>query len=204
MCVLAVREGSLATSVESFYDEGTDMPVTNPFRAALLAACLTAVALLATTATASAAAACPGAGSKKLSKGTAGIVVFCLVNHERTKRGLPALKPNFRLGKVARVHAGDMVRYRFLGHNSPARGGLVRRVKRSGFGRGRGFSVGEILAYGSGRYSRPGWIVRQWMKRPIHRKAILFPSFRVMGVGLARGMPTRKRAGRSFVVTFAS
>ncbi len=138
------------------------MPVTKPFRAALLAACLTVVAMLATTSTASAAA-CPGAGSKRLSKGTAGIVVFCLVNRERTKRGLAPLRPSFRLGKVARVHAGDMVRYRFLGHNSPARGGLVKRVKRSGYGRSRGFAVGEILAYGSGRFSTPRFIVREWM-----------------------------------------
>jgi len=179
------------------------MPVTKPFRAVTIAALLTAIALLASSATASARA-CPGAGSKRLSKGTAGIVVFCLVNRERTKRGLAPLQPSFRLGKVARVHAGDMVRYRFLGHHSPPRGGLVKRVKRSGYGRSRGFAVGEILAYGSGRYSRPAWIVRQWMKRPIHRKAILYPTFRFMGVGLARGMPTRKRAGRSFVVTFAS
>ena len=179
------------------------MPVTNPFRAAGFAAVIAVVALLASTATASARA-CPGANSQRLSKGTAGIVVFCLVNRERTKRGLPALRPSFRLGKVARVHAGDMVRYRFLGHNSPARGGLVKRVKRSGYGRSRGFAVGEILAYGSGRYSRPSWIVRQWMRRPIHRKAILYRSFRVMGVGLARGMPSRRGRGRSFVVTFAS
>jgi hypothetical protein len=44
------------------------------------------------------------------------------------------------------------------------------------------------------------------MKRHIHRKAILYPSFRVMGVGAALGMPSHnnKRRGRSFVITFAN
>jgi uncharacterized protein YkwD len=181
------------------------MPVTNPFRAVLIAAILTVVALLATAGSASAQG-CAGASSQKLSKAAANRVVFCLVNAQRARHGLPALRTNGRLAHVARVHARDIVRYQFIGHDSPAHGSLLQRVKRSGYGRNKRLTFGEILGAGRGRWSTPRSIVREWMKRHIHRTAILYPKFRVMGVGASTGMPSynNKRLGRSFVITFAS
>ena len=184
------------------------MPVTKPFRAAWFAAVLTVFALLATAAFAAvpAAAACRGASSQKLSKRAANKVVFCLVNAQRAKHGLPRLRSNPRMARVARVHARDIVRFQFIGHDSPRHGSLLHRVKRSGYGRNKRLTFGEILGAGRGRWSEPRSIVREWMKRPIHRTAILYPSFRVMGVGAARGMPSRniRHLGRSFVITFAN
>ncbi|HEX2084821.1 MAG TPA: CAP domain-containing protein [Solirubrobacteraceae bacterium] len=169
---------------------------------------LTAVALLAAAALAAApaSAACANATSQKLSKRQANRVVFCLVNEQRARHGLPALRSSRRLAKVARVHARDIVAYQFIGHDSPAHGSLLARVKRSGYGRNRALTFGEILGAGRGRWSTPQSIVREWMKRHIHRKAILYRSFRAMGVGSALGMPSHnnKRRGRSFVITFAS
>ncbi|HEX8085365.1 MAG TPA: CAP domain-containing protein [Solirubrobacteraceae bacterium] len=181
------------------------MPVTNPFRAAGIAAILSVVAALGVAAPASAQG-CAGADSQTLSKRQANRVVFCLVNAERAKRGLPALRHNARLAKVARVHARDIVRYQFIGHDSPAHGSLLQRVRRSGYGRNKRLTFGEILGAGRGRWSTPRSIVREWMKRHIHRKAILYPTFRVMGVGASVGMPSHnnKRRGRSFVITFAN
>ncbi len=180
------------------------MPVTNPFRAAGIAAVLAVAGLFAVTSSAS--AACAGASSQKLSKAQANRVIACLVNEQRARHGLPALRTNGRLAKVARVHARDIVKYQFIGHDSPAHGSLLQRVKRSGYGRNRRLTFGEILGAGMLRWSTPRSIVREWMKRHIHRKAILYPTFRAMGVGVARGMPSgnRKRAGRSFVITFAN
>lgn len=181
------------------------MPVKNPFRAASLAATLTIAALL-TAASAAPAQACPGASSQKLSRTQATRVVFCLVNAERARRGLPALRASGRLARVARVHARDIVRYQFIGHHSPAHGSLLHRVKRSGYGRGRRLTFGEILGAGRGRFGTPRSIVREWMHRHIHRTAILYPRFRAMGVGASVGMPTHgnRRRGRSFVITFAN
>ena len=186
------------------------MPVTNPFRAAAIAAILTLVALIAAAAynAAPAAAACANANkqSTSISKSKANRAIFCLVNQQRVKRGLRPLRTNARLAKVARVHARDIVRYQFIGHNSPAHGSLLARVKRSGYGRNKRLTFGEILGAGRGRWSTPRSIVREWMKRPIHTKAILYRSFRVMGVGAALGMPSygNKRLGRSYVITFAN
>ena len=185
------------------------MPVTNPFRAAWIAAILAAFALLASAALHAAPASaqgCAGANSQKLSKPQAVRTVFCLVNEQRAKHGLPALRNNGRLAKVARVHARDIVKYQFIGHDSPSHGSLLQRVQRSGYGRNRRLTFGEILGAGRGRWSTPRSIVREWMKRHIHRKAILYPTFRAMGVGASVGMPSHnnKRKGRSFVITFAN
>lgn len=158
---------------------------------------------------AQAAAPCPGATKSNLSLAASERVVGCLVNRERIKRGLGALSVDRRLVRVARRHSADQVRYRFVGHRSPARGGLLTRMKRSGYGRGKAtWSFGEIL--GGGRGGRrsvkatPGFIVRAWMRRPIHRHAILSRKFRQMGVGAVRGTPSggKRYGGRNFVVTF--
>lgn len=185
------------------------MPVTNLSRPAWIGAVLTVAAVVAALAFHSAPAAaqgCAGASSQKLSKAKAARVVFCLVNQQRTRRGLPALRHNARLAKVARVHARDIVRFQFIGHHSPAHGSLLARVKRSGYGRNKRLTFGEILGAGRRRWSTPRSIVRAWMRRHIHRTAILYPAFRVMGVGVSRGMPSRnvRRRGRSFVITFAN
>ncbi|HEV2999712.1 MAG TPA: CAP domain-containing protein [Solirubrobacteraceae bacterium] len=181
------------------------MPVKNPFRVAAFAAILSAAALLISAGTASAQA-CAGASSQKLSKPQAVRVVFCLVNGQRARRGLPPLRNSRRLARVARVHARDIVRFQFIGHDSPAHGSLLQRVKRSGYGRGRRLTFGEILGAGRGRWSTPRSIVREWMHRHIHRTAILYPRFRAMGVGATVGMPSggQRRRGRSFVITFAN
>lgn len=185
------------------------MPVTKLSRPAWIAAILTAALLLAAAVLGPAPASaqgCAGASSQKLSKAQANQVVFCLVNAQRTRRGLAPLRHNARLAKVARVHARDIVRYQFIGHDSPANGSLLARVKRSGYGRNKSLTFGEILGAGRGRWSTPRSIVREWMKRQIHRKAILYPKFRAMGVGAAVGMPSNnnRRRGRSFVITFAN
>ena len=167
---------------------------------------MSAVVILIGAAAPASAQACAGAGSQSLSKGQANRVVFCLVNVERAEHGLPALRNSGKLAKVARVHARDIVRYQFIGHDSPSHGSLLARVKRSGYGRNKRLTFGEILGAGRGRWSTPRSIVREWMKRQIHRKAILYPAFRVMGVGASLGMPSHnnKRRGRSFVITFAN
>ena len=185
------------------------MPVTKLSRAAWIVAILTAAALFAALIfhpAPAAAQGCAGASSQKLSKPAANRVVFCLVNAQRARHGLRPLRHSGRLAKVARIHARDIVRYQFIGHDSPAHGSLLQRVKRSGYGRYKRLTFGEILGAGRGRWSTPRSIVREWMKRQIHRTAILYPKFKVMGVGAALGMPSHnnKRRGRSFVITFAN
>ena len=185
------------------------MPSTMSIRVVLLAAlaaCAVLLLSLLQAPAASAAAACPGAKRSNLPLRSSERVVFCMINRARAARGLRLLRHDRRLVRVARRHSADQVRFGFVGHRSPRRGALLSRMKRSGFGRGRGsWTFGEILGGGRGRnYATPRFIVRQWLRRPIHRRAILMPGFTHMGVGAVRGTPSggKRFGGRNFVVTF--
>jgi uncharacterized protein YkwD len=186
------------------------MPFSMPIRAGVVAA-VAVLALLFSFAFSALpqradAASCRGASNWASLKQARG-ALLCLVNRERARRGLRAMRVNRRLNGVARRHAGDLVRFRFVGHHSPRRGGLMQRVKRSGWARGRrSWTYGEIMGDGLNRGASPSRIMRAWMRRPIHSKAILHPRFTSMGVGAVRGRPRgsrSKRGARTFVMTFA-
>ena len=115
--------------------------------------------------------------------------VLCLVNRERTARGLSSLRSNRRLERAARGHSRDMVERRFFSHDAPGGASLLDRVRRRGYNSRGGMTVGENIAWGSGSYATPAGIVDSWMKSPGHRANILHRSFREIGVGVALGAP---------------
>lgn len=191
------------------------MPIRAGFAAAIIAALLAAVAVIAVrpaaapaapAAKAKKAASCPGADSWINTK-AARKALLCLVNSERAKRGLRGMRYSSKLSRVAAVHAADLVRYRFIGHTSPAHGGLMKRVKRSGWAAGKSrWTYGEIMGDGLNNGATPRRIVRAWMTRPIHSRAILHHRFTSMGVGAVKGRPRGKAAKsrtRTYVMTFA-
>lgn len=190
------------------------MPIRAGFAAAIITALITVLAFAvradvapaAPAAPAKKAASCPGADSW-VSTARARKALLCLVNAERAKRGLPAMRYSSKLSKVARVHAQDLVKYRFIGHTSPAHGTLLKRVKGSGWAAGRSrWTYGEIMGDGLNGGATPRRIVRAWMNRPIHSRAILHPRFTSMGVGAVKGRPRGRAAKsrtRTYVMTFA-
>ena len=182
------------------------MPIRACVVAALAVALTFAFALSVAAPPADAAKACRGADSWA-STPKARKALLCLVNRERAKRGLKALRYNARLSRVAKVHAGDLVRFRFVGHDSPKHGGLMQRIKRSGWAKGKKrWTYGEIMGDGANRGATPRRILRAWMKRPIHSTAILHRKFRSVGIGSSFGRPhppARRKGGRTYVMTFA-
>ena len=174
-----------------------------PVAVALLAAASLALLFAFTSTDAAQAAGCKGSSSANRS--VAAKAMFCLINRARTARGLPALRADYRLRKVASRHANQMVRLRFFGHNSPRAGGLVTRVKRSGFApRHRQWWCGENLGFGTGRLRGATSVFRGWMNSSIHKDAILYSHFKRMGVGVYRGTPQGgpSRGALTYVVTF--
>lgn len=114
--------------------------------------------------------------------------VLCLVNQERTKRGLRALKSQPTLGKVAMRFAADMVRLKYFSHVAPDGATSLDRVRKSGYLTGYGtWSVGENIAAGTGSLSTPSAAVKAWMKSPGHRANILRRGFRDIGLGVHLG-----------------
>ena len=129
--------------------------------------------------------------------------VVCLVNEERAERGLKALEVDSRLAAAARRHSQDMRKRRYFAHVSLSGKTDVQRAKAAGYGRFR--SLGENLAWGTGRLASPRSIVRSWMESPGHRRNILFSTFRDVGVGIALGAPVKGiSGGATYTADFGS
>jgi uncharacterized protein YkwD len=121
----------------------------------------------------------------------AGETTVCLVNRERTQRGLTPLAINSVLSAASLEHSRDMVRRRYFEHSTPEGRTVVDRLRAIGYARGASASTGENLAYGVGPKSTPASIVRVWMHSPGHRADILRPAFTEIGIGIALGAPPR-------------
>jgi uncharacterized protein YkwD len=118
-----------------------------------------------------------------------GSAVRCLVNLERARHGLPALKPSARLSAAAAAHSADMVAHGFFDHVSPWGGRLSDRARRAGY---RGRTLGEDIGWGTYDLGTPAGIVQAWMESPPHRAVILSRAFREIGVGVALGTPSAR------------
>jgi len=126
--------------------------------------------------------------------------VICLLNRARARRGLPALRRNAALRRAAVLHSLDMWRFKYFTHVSRGGATALQRVLRAGYFAPRQFgAVGEVLAWGDGRYGTPRASVAGLMRSRPHRKVILTGAFRDVGVGVAPGVPRRNR-GRGLTV----
>ena len=116
--------------------------------------------------------------------------VLCLVNRERTHRGLRGLRASGKLARAADRHSRDMVRRSYFDHVSPAGGTMTERIKRTGWFRGaKAYAYAENIAWGSGHLASPKSIVRSWMDSSGHRHNILNGRYTELGVGVAVGTP---------------
>lgn len=155
-----------------------------------LALCLLCVAFAASV-DVSAAYACGGSAR---SGQAAERQVLCLVNAERTKRGLPKLSLSGDLRQAARGHSSHMVGSRFFDHTCPHGSTPSTRARRAGYG---SQTIGENLAWGSGSWASARYTVKSWMRSPGHRANILRRSYRRVGVGVKRGAPRGGVSGAS-------
>jgi uncharacterized protein YkwD len=130
---------------------------------------------------------------------------LCLMNAERTARGLAALKAQPALGGVATRYAREMVRRGFFDHTSPTGSTMLSRIRTTSYLRNVAtWSVGENLAWGTGSLGTPRAAVRAWMQSAGHRANLLDPHFRDVGIGIAEGAPeqTDGEPGATYVTDF--
>jgi uncharacterized protein YkwD len=122
--------------------------------------------------------------------------VRCLIGRERARRGLPRMRPSRPLAIAAKLHVLDMWHNRYFAHLSRRGATPLTRIRRAGyFGPGQFGVVGEVLAWGDGRYATPRATVVGFMRSAAHRRVLLEPAFREIGVGVAPGAPARRRTG---------
>jgi uncharacterized protein YkwD len=155
----------------------------------LLAACAVAVAV---PASAGAASPCDQGDlmPSQLTDSARQATTLCLVNRERTTRGLRSLRVDRRLTVAALAHSRDMVAKGYFAHDSRSGATFDARIARTGWMRGRSrWGVGENLAWGSLSRAPARAIVAAWMDSPLHRRNILQPEFRTIGIGVVDGAP---------------
>ena len=112
---------------------------------------------------------------------------LCLVNRERTSRGLSALAPDTPLQKAAQSHSEDMAFGDYFEHDGRRGDTPLSRMRASGyiFSSHIGYSVGENIAWATLWMASPKAIVAGWMASPGHRANILDATFRDTGVGIS-------------------
>ena len=121
---------------------------------------------------------------------------LCLMNAERTARGLGRLQAEPLLGRVASSYARQMVRGQFFDHTSPAGSTMLARIKATTYLRDvTSWSVGENLAWGSGNLATPRAMVRAWMQSAEHRANLLDRHCADVGIGVAAGAPVALEPG---------
>ena len=154
-----------------------------------------------------AAEACPGATEVPTGStaNSAERTILCLLNVERTSRGVGRLRSNERLASAATGHSRDMVRRDYFSHVSPGGGTMSERIKEAGYlGRSRSYSFGENLAWGTGDLASPLKIVEAWMRSPGHKRNILYGTFEEVGVGLVLGAPGHGSEGATYTTEFGA
>lgn len=117
--------------------------------------------------------------------------VFNLINEQRTKNGLSALKIDSEVQNVSRIKAKDMVNNNYFSHTSPTYG--------SPFDMLNSFKVsyktaGENIAGNSSNSAA----VTAWMNSSGHKANILNSSFNYTGVGVVNG----SKYGKIYVQMF--
>jgi uncharacterized protein YkwD len=130
--------------------------------------------------------------------------VLCLLNAERTRRGLAPLRSSGQLRKAATNYSRTMVRKRFFDHVSPGGATMLSRIRNgtSYLSRDvRDWALGENLGWGSGPKSTPQSMVRMWMGSAGHRNNILRARFRHVGIGVATGAPANIGGDRAATYT---
>ena len=91
-----------------------------------------------------------------------------------------------------------MVGSHFFDHTTPAGLTMAARIRSTGYTSGaHAWSIGENIAWGSGRLATAAQIHRAWMNSPGHRANILQRSFREIGIGIAAGVPVHLSASQS-------
>jgi uncharacterized protein YkwD len=121
--------------------------------------------------------------------------LLAAVNKARAAHDLRPLKVDRALVRVARSHSTTLLRRDVFTH-----GDFVTRIRRSG---ARGPRFGENLAWGTGSRASAATIVRSWLRSPGHRRNLLRPGFRRIGLGTVVGTFAGHRRATMVTADFA-
>jgi len=104
--------------------------------------------------------------------------LLSLINQQRKKVGLKALKIDVNLSKIARIKAEDMVKQNYFSHSSPKYGSPFDMLDNNKI---KYKTAGENIA-GSADVNQT---LKAWMKTDSHKKNILNKNYNYTGIGIA-------------------
>ena len=121
--------------------------------------------------------------------------IHCLLNRKRATRGLDRLGTDPRLQRAAQWHNDYMEEHRCFSHQCPGEPALLTRLTEVNYVVGglTRWAYGENIAWGERALGTPKSIVHGWMGSPAHRRNLLDPRFRDLGVGFSHGVPPSPR-----------
>jgi uncharacterized protein YkwD len=123
---------------------------------------------------------------------------LCLVNVQRARHDLRALRQNAALARSSARHSEDMVAANYFDHVSPDGETPLARIKASTYlPRRSAYVLGENIAVGMLQLATPASIVASWMRSADHRANILNPEFRDSGIGIVARVPRRYSGGQA-------
>ncbi|NLE21620.1 MAG: CAP domain-containing protein [Actinobacteria bacterium] len=127
-----------------------------------------------------------------------------LINQARTRRGLTAVKVVRTLDKAALAHSRDMIARDYFSHSSRAGASVAARARKAGYSTSgwSSWSIGEVIALGSGSKGKVRSVFKAWMRSSGHRKVILRKSWRDVGIGCSRGTYKGVRGVCMYTVDF--
>jgi uncharacterized protein YkwD len=156
-----------------------------------------------------AAASCAGAGLHPTAANRPAVdaAVLCLVDRLRAARHEPALRANHELGSVASGQVASMVRFDYFSDVRPSGQTPMALVYATRYpAHAAAVTVGQNIAWGTGRSATPLRIIAAWMASPPHRELILSGEFRDAGVAVSPRTPRVLRApphGAVYAIEFA-
>ncbi len=118
---------------------------------------------------------------------------LCLLNKERTSRGLGSLHPDSDQMQAAGEHNRLMLASTCFSHLCPGEQDLLGRLISTGYlPCACTWLVAENIAWEPGKASSPRQVVAAWMSSAGHRLNILNPQFDEVGIAIDQGSPAGK------------
>lgn len=125
----------------------------------------------------------------------------CLINRERARAGVVALKTSKQLRRAARRHAIDMLQRRYFEHKRAGGPNFAERIRAAGY---IAVTAGENIGYGTGHLATPREMIEAWMNSPPHRHNMLDPDYRAVGIAVAiPASVVPHEPGATYTVNFA-
>ncbi|MCX4983340.1 CAP domain-containing protein [Streptomyces sp. NBC_00572] len=121
--------------------------------------------------------------------------MLAMVNEERRRAGVPAMRLDDRLSSAAQRHANDLASHDLTQHNGTDGSDFSRRISDAGYA-GNTARAENVTPANSVPEA-----MRMWMDSPGHRSNILNGAYRNLGVGYA---PRQRGNWGRFVQTFGS